>query len=618
MHRTSAQLAIAVALILSMPRAHAQSAQITFDVMDKSIPELQSAMEAGTITSRQLVQMYLARIAAYDKQGPALNALVALNPQALAAADALDAERRTKGARGPLHGIPVLIKDNYETIEMPTTGGSIALRTFHPRSDAFQVRRLKEAGAVIIGKTNMQELALGIVTVGSSGGQTKNPYDLNRNPGGSSGGAAAGVAANFAAAGMGSDTCGSIRIPAANNNLVGLRGTQGLSSRTGIIPLSSTQDIGGPIARNVTDLAIMLDSTVGSDPLDVSTRVSEGRIPASFRAALSADALKGKRIGVLRNYFGTTPEDQEVTTIVNRAVELMKQAGAEVIDVSIPGLDELLQNSSLINAEFKFALADYLAGHPDAPVKSLGEILDSGLYHVDLEAGLRTRNAVEKRDSDDYRRAMIKRTALHQSVLAVLDEYRLSAMVYPTLRRKPARIGEPQLGSNCQLSSSSGLPALAIPAGFTDDGVPVGMELLGRDFSDAELLSMGFAYEAAAKFRRLPFSTPPLVGERAPAPGRIPTAIGELEYDSPTATLRYRSGFDRLTAERVTAIWIHRKNGQQPGAALQRLFSSFGPAPNGEVTLSYAARQAFISGELLLRVYRDNGIQDINLALPRP
>jgi hypothetical protein len=191
-------------------------------------------------------------------------------------------------------------------------------------------------------------------------------------------------------------------------------------------------------------------------------------------------------------------------------------------------------------------------------------------------------------------------------------------MIYPTLRRKAARIGEPQLGSNCQLSSNSGLPALGIPAGFTDDGVPVGMELLGTDFSDAELLSMGFAYESAAKFRRLPFSTPPLVGDRAPAPVRIPTAIGELEYDSPTATLRYRSGLERLTAERITAIWIHRENGQLPGAALQRLFSNFGPAPNGEVTLSYAARQALVAGQLLLRVYRNDGIQDINLALPRP
>jgi amidase len=501
---------------------------------------------------------------------------------------------------------------------MPTTGGSIALRTFHPRNDAFQVRRLKEAGAVILGKTNMHELAHGIVTISSSGGQTKNPYNLTRYPGGSSGGTGAGVAANFAVAGMGSDTCGSIRIPAANNNLVGLRGTQGLSSRVGIIPLSSTQDIGGPLARTVTDLAIMLDATVGADPMDPSTHVSEGRIPASFRAALSAGTLKGKRLGVLRNYFGTAPEDQEVTTIVNRAVETMKQAGAEITDVNIPGLDELLLNRSLVNAEFKFALGDYLAGHADAPVKSLGEILDLGLYHVELEGPLRTRNMPEQRNGEEYRRAMIKRAALHQAIVAILDEYRLSAMIYPTLRRKAARIGEPQLGTNCQLSSHSGLPALGLPAGFTDDGVPVGMEMLGKDFSDADLLSMGFAYEAAAKFRRLPFSTPALVGEKAPASIRIQTAIGEFDYDLPTATLRYRLSSERLTTEHITAIWIHREDAQRPGAALHQLFSSYSPASSGEVALSYAARQALIAGQLLLRVYRDDRIEDTKLTLPRP
>src|SRR5262249_25113994 len=216
------------------------------------------------------------------------------------------------------------------------------------------------------------ELALGITTISSSGGQTRNPYDLDRNPGGSSGGTGSAIAANFAVAGMGSDTCGSIRIPAGNNNLVGLRGTRGLSSRTGIVPLSSTQDIGGPIARTITDLAIMLDGTVGPDAADESTRLGDGRGPKSFRDALSVDALKGKRIAVIRALFGTAPEDQEVTSVVNKALDTMKRSGAEVLDVIIPGLDDLLRDSSLINAEFKFDLADYLGRHEDAPVKSLG------------------------------------------------------------------------------------------------------------------------------------------------------------------------------------------------------------------------------------------------------
>jgi Asp-tRNA(Asn)/Glu-tRNA(Gln) amidotransferase A subunit family amidase len=274
------------------------TARSTFDVMEKSLEELQRAMQAREVTSRQLVDLYLARIEAYDKQGPAVNAIVSVNPRAREAAELLDAERASGGPRGLLHGIPVLVKDNYETIEMPTSAGSIALAGFHPLRDAFQVQRLKAAGAVILGKTNMHELAAGIVTVGSRFGQTKNPYDLDRNPGGSSGGTGAAVAANFAAAGMGSDTCGSIRNPASHNNLVGLRGTQGLSSRTGIVPLSSTQDIGGPLARSIADLAILLDATVGPDPADKTTSMSADRIPTSYRAGLGRASLKEARIGV--------------------------------------------------------------------------------------------------------------------------------------------------------------------------------------------------------------------------------------------------------------------------------------------------------------------------------
>ena len=336
-------------------QTHAAAAPPAFDLMEQSIETLQKAMSDKHVTSRQLVEMYLARIDAYDQRGPALNAIIAINPLARAAADALDAERAAKGPRGPLHGIPVLVKDNYETIEMPTTAGSIALATYHPQRDAFMVRRLKEAGAVILGKTTMHELAAGITTVGSGFGQTKNPYDLDRTPGGSSGGTGAAIAANFAVAGMGSDTCGSIRIPAGNNNLVGLRGTQGLSSRTGIVPLSSTQDIGGPLARSIPDLAIMLDATVGPDPADAQTRrpaLDESDAPPrrSYRAGLSAGALKGARIGVVRGLFGTAPEDQEVTTIVNRALDALKKAGADVSDVVIPGMDDLLRDSSMITS----------------------------------------------------------------------------------------------------------------------------------------------------------------------------------------------------------------------------------------------------------------------------
>jgi amidase len=591
-------------------RSAQSPALVAFDVMERSIEDLQRAMEAGEITSRRLVDLYLARIEAYDKQGPALNAIVTLNPRAREAADALDAERAGRRTRGPLHGIPVLVKDNYETIEMPTSAGSIALASFHPARDAFLVQRLKAAGAVILGKTNMHELAAGITTVGSRFGQTKNPYDLDRNPGGSSGGTGAAVAANFAVAGMGSDTCGSIRNPASHNNLVGLRGTQGLSSRAGIVPLSSTQDIGGPIARTIADLAIMLDATVGADPADASTSVSAGHIPASYRAALHADAIAGARIGVVRGLFGAAPEDQEVATVVQSALDSLKKAGADTIDVVIPGLDELLRNSSMINSDFKFDLADYLAKSENPPVKSLGEILDRGLYHTALESTFRTRNAVEQRDTDASRRARIKRVALRQAVEAVLSEHRVVALLYPTLRRKPARIGDGQGGSGCQLSAHSGLPALAVPAGFSDDGVPIGMDLLGAAFSERDLLSLGYAIEQTLKLRRQPFSTPALVGGKRPVAQTAIATFGgaalNLSFDESTSRLQYSLSGDAAALDRLSAVWIHEGTPAKPGAARHQLFAS-GQSAAGTVSLASVDRRALADGGLLIRFFPRDG-----------
>ena len=602
-------LAIPTVLDSQPRRGVTEPRLVAFEVMDKSIEDIQRAMQSGEVTSRQLVDIYLARIAAYDQQGPALNALTVLNPRVREAAEALDAERKAKGARGPLHGIPVLVKDNYETIEMPTSAGSIALVGFHPERDAFQVRRLKDAGAVIIGKTNMHELAAGITTVGSRFGQTRNPYDLDRNPGGSSGGTGAAIAANFAVAGMGSDTCGSIRNPASHNNLVGLRGTQGLSSRTGIVPLSSTQDIGGPIARSIVDLALMLDATVGADPADSSTSVSAGRIPASYRAGLRAEEISGARLGVIRSLFGSAPEDQEVTTIVQRSLDALKKAGAEISDVAIPGLDDLLRDSGMINHDFKFDLADYLAGAGSPPVKSLGEILDKGLYHAALESNFRARNAVEQRDNDQARRARIKRVALRTVVEAVLNEHRVTALIYPTLRRKPARIGDAQGGTTCQLSAHSGLPALSVPAGFSEDGVPVGMDLLGAAFSEQQLLSLGYAIEQTLNLRRLPFSTPALVDGRAPAPRRATATSGglvvSLTYDSTTAGLQYALKLDPSGRDPLQALWIHAGSPDKPGAARQQLFASGQPL-TGQVRLSSRDRADLADGRLFLRFFTRN------------
>lgn len=493
---------------------HAQVPTRSFELLEATIPELQAALAAGSVTSRDLVTMYLARIDAYDQRGPALNAISTINRSALAEADALDAERRAPTSRGPLHGIPLIVKDNYETANMQTAGGSRSLAGWVPATDAFLVKKLRDAGAIVMAKSNMHEFAYGITTLGSLFGQTRNPYALGRNPGGSSGGTGAAIGANFAAVGMGSDTCGSIRIPASHNSLVGIRGTQGLASRSGIIPLSSTQDIGGPLGRTVTDVAIVLDAIVGYDPADPQTAASVGHIPKSYTDSLQLAGLRGARIGLLTALFGTDPADAEVATVVRGAVNQMKAQGAEVVEVTIPGLNELLldrvRGFLVLAQDFKFDLNAYLAARPTAPVRTLEEVLASGKYHPAVETALRNSQGVESRDTKEYLEHVVKRDTLRQAILKAMADHRVDALAYPTIRRKANVIGEVQIGTNCHLSSNSGLPAIVVPGGFTPDGLPVGVELLGRAWSEPQLIKLGYAYEQATRHRRPPASTPAL------------------------------------------------------------------------------------------------------------
>jgi Asp-tRNA(Asn)/Glu-tRNA(Gln) amidotransferase A subunit family amidase len=504
--------ALPAAAIVAIVVGGAQSPpapRATYDVTEKSIGELAAALKAGAVTSRQIVEGYLARIEAYDTHGPALHAMIALDPHALADADALDRERASRGPRGPLHGIPIVVKDNYDTADMPTTAGSIALQGSQPEKDAFQVRKLREAGAILVGKTNLHEFARGITTISSLGGQTRNPYDPTRNPGGSSGGTGAAVAANFAAAGLGTDTCGSIRYPSAHNSLVGLRPTMGLSSRSGIVPLAHSQDVGGPLARTVADVALIMDATAGVDPDDAITDRAAGKIPATYTASLDRDGLRGARLGVLRPLFGTEPEDQRAGSVVRTALKEMEQRGAELVDVDGPEFPSEA-DVSLIRYEFKFDLNDYLKRTPRAPVHSLAEILDKGVYLKALEQAFRRSNDVTTLDSEEYKAAAARQTALRERLLRALDDQRAAALVYPTLRRTAAKIGEPQTGGNCAASAATGLPALTVPAGFADDGMPVGVEFLGRPFSEPALLKIAYAFEQATHHRRVPALTPPL------------------------------------------------------------------------------------------------------------
>jgi Asp-tRNA(Asn)/Glu-tRNA(Gln) amidotransferase A subunit family amidase len=477
-----------------------------FPIDEASILQLQSALTSGALTSQELVEHYLSRIEQFDQQGPSINAISNINKHALEAAIALDMERAETGSRGPLHGIPVVLKDNYESLELPTTAGSILFADWHAGQDAFLVRRLRAAGAVILATTNMHEFAMGVDTLGSKFGQVRNPYALDRIPGGSSGGSAAAVAANFAVVGMGSDTCGSLRIPAAFNSLVSLRGTQGLASRSGIIPLAPTQDIGGPIARSVSDVAIVFGLIAGYDPADPQTALSAGMVSENYSNYLQINGLDGARIGLLAELLNKDPEDIEVRNIIVKAAADMEDSGAIILDIEIPGLDEI-QGTYLSRMEFKFAMDDYLFGHPDAPVDSVQDIVDSGKFHVAMEPRLRGAASAVSLEDEGYLRQLELRKELNKTIVQAMDDQNIDAIMYPTMRRKAALIGEGQAGNNCFLSGRSGLPAITVPAGFTDDGVPVGVEFLGRAWDEGSLFKLAYSYEQATRHHRPPRST---------------------------------------------------------------------------------------------------------------
>ena len=588
-----------------------------FNVHEANIEALGNALSRGWVTSSQLVAQYLARIEAYDQAGPGINAFISLNPYAMDVAVALDRERAAGRVRGPLHGIPIVVKDNYDTSDMPTTGASVALATMQPTYDAFQVARLRRAGAIIIGKANLHELAAGIVTVSSLGGRTRNPYDPSRNPGGSSGGTGAAVAASFAAGGMGTDTCGSIRIPAAYNNLVGLRPTMGLSSRSGIIPLSHTQDVAGPIARSIRDLAILLDATVAPDSTDAVTMSPDVRRPASFLKGLSANALRGTRIGVLAPLFGDTPEDAEVGDVVRASIERLKAAGAIPIELVVPEFNALMGGTAVIDFEFKFDLMDYLAQRRNAFVQSLGEILDRGLYHLDLDGQFRRRNATAERTSEAYRAALERREVLRRSLLAAMDAQQVDVVVYPPIRRKAARLGEVQGGgNNCQLSASTGLPALVMPAGFTADGFPVGVEFLGRAFDEPRLLSIGASMERLGPLRRAPSSTPSLpVASRAASvpiamPGRTDEAVSgtpgveaAFTWDAASKVLTFDVTVSGVQRADMILVALHRGEANQLGPVIAPLVRPGSLSATGKLPLRDNEREDLLAGRLYVRWY---------------
>lgn len=486
-------------------------------IVELSIADIQARFAQGLLTCTELTQHLLHRIERYDQQGPGLNALLTVSPHALETAQHKDREySRHPDAVGPLHGIPVIVKDNYNTMDLPTTGGALVLAHAQPPRDCFVVQQLRQAGALILAKANLTELAMGGTTVSSLGGQTRNPYDILRTPGGSSGGTAAAIAANFGIIGTGSDTGQSTRSPASACNLVGIRPTRGLVSRSGILPISTTQDEAGPIARCVADAARLLEVMAGYDPDDPITAFGQRQRPSSYSSYLERDGLRGVRLGLLTDWQGTAALHAEVNAVVDNAVQLMERCGATVLRLAIPHLVTLSADIGVERFEFRAAFNHYLAQlGPSAPVKNLHEFLADGRCHPSIKGRLELYAAI----ADDTRSAAYttqwwKRQALRQAIMTILADHNLDALLYPHQKRLVAPIGEEQLERNGVLSHGTGFPAITFPGGFSRPtpsaplGVPIGVELLGPEWSEAHLIRFAYTFEQAAQLRRLPASTP--------------------------------------------------------------------------------------------------------------
>ena len=498
-----------------------------FHLLEASIDDIHAAFRAKRLTCRALVGLYLARIQAYDQSGPRLNAVQTINARALQEADALDAMFAASGPAGPLHCIPVLVKDQVETSDMPTTYGSVLFKTFRPARDATVVAKLKAAGALILAKATMGEFASGYLS--SASGMIRNAYDPSRHASGSSGGTGSGVAANFATVGIAEDTGGSIRGPAAVESLVGLRPTVPLVSRYGMLPSRPTQDTLGPIARTVTDAARVLDVIAGYDPKDPLTAQAVGHVPASYGAALVRDGLRGARIGVIRQPMDpkAVPSSEEyahVKAVIDRAVADLRRLGAEVVEpVTVPQLAERINVPYDVNVfESEPAINRYLAEHPNAPVRTLREILLSGTV-VPSRARVLMGSVGKTTDDAGYLRALQGADDVRQAVLTQMADLRLDALVYATFDHPPAVLGADDmtnprldtsgLGNNRRLSPLIGFPAITVPAGFTAGGLPVGLEFLARPFAESTLIRLAFGYEQGTKRRQPPRTTPPLPGE---------------------------------------------------------------------------------------------------------
>lgn len=524
-----------------------QASAAEFDLARAGVADIGAAYEAGALSAERLVELYLQRMRAYDRAGPSINAVIALNPHALDEARALDAERKTKGVRGPLHGVPVVVKDNIDTIDMPTTGGSFVLAGAQPKADAPIVRRLRDAGAIILAKVNLDDFAAGGAGFSSISGQTRNPYDPAFTPLGSSGGSGAALAAWLAPLALGTDTGGSLRSPASVSGVYGLKPTRGLLSRDGIIPTCYSYDAAGPMARNVSDLAAMLGPMTGYEPGDADTAASIGKTHRDYRIFLNRKSLAGVRIGVLREGSGA---DAEVDAVFEQAVTRLRALGAEIIDkVAYPPqvVDPATRRAIVkvvCDTEKAVYFDDYLGRLAPGYPKTLAQLAQRGLaltaakdgwspYPVVYQGLAKRVSSGQGMTSLAYRSAREHGVAMIAAgVMGVFEEQRVDVLVYPTRPRRPHRIiaDEPLSGRGVppppppgsksigvgltNIGNITGFPDLVAPAGLSGEGLPISISFVGPAFSEPLLISVAYAYEQGGAPLPLPSHTPPLPGER--------------------------------------------------------------------------------------------------------
>jgi amidase len=519
-------------IFITLASAPGQAAK--FEVMEATISDINAAFKDGSLTSEKLVKMYLDRIEAYDRKGPEIRAMITINPNAIEDARSLDNERRKSGPRSVLHGIPIIIKDNYDTVDLPTTAGSVLLKNSRPKDDAFIVKQLRDAGAVILGKANMSEFALSFdrLSHSSLGGLTRNPYNLKRDVAGSSSGSAAAVAANFAVFATGSDTAGSIRAPANVAGTVGIKPTLGLTSRDGVVPVSLSYDVTGPIARTVEDAAIALQFMAGVDPNDPRTHESRSWQVDNYTQYLDKDALKGARIGIARDYFGGNPEVDEA---IEKAIAKMRSQGATFVELNVPkDIRNAWQDQMelVIDREIEPQLSAYLHRIPGAGPKSLHDLIKGYkdlpveephplVSPVRIEYYEKVTNSPGVADIGYLYTLTNKLPQSRNDVIGMMEKENLDAIVFPTMpcTASPLFTVEEDPTYVCNVPDPwiagymgcvTGFPEITVPAGMTQHGLPIGVSFYGKPYSEPRLIALAYAYEQVSHARKKPPTTPAL------------------------------------------------------------------------------------------------------------